>query len=114
MLSQCANSRCGRAFLRLAEGKLFLVEKERGINAEEPAARSPRMRHQPRRVERYWLCDECAVVWTLVQDRNGIVLLPLPPHRVAPGRQQDLNSATLPRDWSSLPPDGHNVRTRPD
>jgi hypothetical protein len=80
MLSQCANSRCGRAFLRLAEGKLFLVEKERGIDAEEPAAgRSPRMRHQPRRVERYWLCDQCALGWTLVQDRNGIVLLPLTP-----------------------------------
>jgi len=28
MLSQCANSRCGRVFLRLGEGKLFLVETE--------------------------------------------------------------------------------------
>jgi hypothetical protein len=36
------------------------------------------MRPQPRRVERYWLCDQCAEVWTLVHDRNaGIVLMPL-------------------------------------
>jgi len=28
-------------------------------------------------VERYWLCDQCAQVWTLVHDR-GIVLVPLP------------------------------------
>jgi hypothetical protein len=30
-------------------------------------------------VERYWLCDECAEVWTLVHDRKqGIVLVALP------------------------------------
>jgi hypothetical protein len=38
--------------------------------------------HQPRRVERYWLCDQWAevgtLVWTLVHYPNqGIVLVPL-------------------------------------
>jgi hypothetical protein len=43
------------------------------------ALSSPHMRPRPRRVERYWLCDQCAEAWTLVQDRSaGIVLLPLP------------------------------------
>jgi len=79
MLSRCANSRCSRPFLRLRQGKLFLVESELVVNSRElTAPSSPRMRVQPRRVERYWLCDECAAVWTLVHDRKqGIVLMPL-------------------------------------
>jgi len=79
MLSRCANSRCSRPFLRLRQGKLFLVESELVVNSRElKAPSSPRMRVQPRRVERYWLCDECAAVWTLVHDRKqGIVLMPL-------------------------------------
>ena len=85
MLSHCANSRCTRPFLRLRQGKLFLVETEFAARSRELAAPStPRMRLQPRRVERYWLCDECAAVWTLVHDRKeGIVLVPLsrPPVR---------------------------------
>ena len=79
MLSHCANSRCSRPFLRLRQGKLFLVETEFVANSRElTAPASSRMRLQPRRVERYWLCDECAAVWTLVHDRKqGIVLMPL-------------------------------------
>jgi hypothetical protein len=79
MLSHCVNSRCTRPFLRLRQGKLFLVETEFLARSRElTAPSSPRMRLQPRRVERYWLCDECAAVWTLVHDRKqGIVLVPL-------------------------------------
>lgn len=79
MLSHCANSRCSRPFLRLRQGKLFLVETEFVAKSKGPMApSSPRMRVQPRRVERYWLCDECAAVWTLVHDRKqGIALMPL-------------------------------------
>ncbi len=78
MLSHCANSRCSRPFLRLRQGKLFLVETEFVARSRElTAPSSPRTRLQPRRVERYWLCDECAAVWTLVHDRKqGIVLMP--------------------------------------
>jgi hypothetical protein len=80
MLSHCANSRCSRPFLRLRQGKLFLVETESVARSGElTAPSSPRMRQRPRRVERYWLCDQCAEVWTLVHDRKqGIVLVPLP------------------------------------
>jgi hypothetical protein len=42
------------------------------------------MRQQARHVERYWLCDQCAEVWTLVHDRKrGIVLVALPPRPVS-------------------------------
>jgi hypothetical protein len=80
MLSQCANSRCSRPFLRLRQGKLFLVETDSAARSGElTAPPSAHMRLQPRRVERYWLCDQCAGVWTLVHDRQqGIVLVPLP------------------------------------
>jgi hypothetical protein len=85
MLSHCANSLCGRPFLRLGQGKLFLVATEYGVKAAGSAAHpSSRMRQQPRGLERYWLCDQCAEVWTLVHDRKqGIALVPL---RRAPTR----------------------------
>jgi len=86
MLSQCANSHCGRPFLQLGEGKLFLVETEYAVKKRDLVAPpSSRMRKAPRRVQRYWLCDQCAEVLTLVQNWNeGIVLLPLlPPSGVA-------------------------------
>jgi hypothetical protein len=79
MLSHCANSHCSRPFLKLRQGKLFLVETERGTGACELASPSPYIRQPPRRVERYWLCDECATTWTLVHDQlQGIALVPLP------------------------------------
>lgn len=81
MLSHCANLQCLKPFLRLGEGKLFLVETssvaKSGGTTSSP---SPRMRQPPRRLERYWLCDQCATFWTLVHDRQkGIALLPLRP-----------------------------------
>jgi|SRR5271157_4499242 len=80
MLSHCANLRCSRPFLRLRQGKLFLVETECAARSGEPTTpSSSRLRPQTRRVERYWLCDQCAAEWTLVHDRHrGIVLVPLP------------------------------------
>jgi hypothetical protein len=85
MLSHCANSQCSKPFLRLGQGKLFLVETEFAAKSGElTAPSSPHTRPQPRRIERYWLCNQCAEVWTLVQDPNeGIALLPL---QQAPGR----------------------------
>lgn len=80
MLSHCANSRCSRPFLRLRQGKLFLVETE-GVADPAVVKAAPPLPVWPRarRVERYWLCDDCAGVWTLVHDRHrGIVLVPLP------------------------------------
>jgi hypothetical protein len=79
MLSHCANSQCSMPFLRLRQGKLFLVETECVAKSGElTPPSSPYMRQRPRRVERYWLCDQCAEVWTLVHDQHqGIVLVPL-------------------------------------
>lgn len=88
MLSHCANSMCSRPFLRLRQGKLFLVETEFvGRSGEMRAPPAPHMRQQARRVERYWLCDQCAEMWTLVHDRRqGIVLVALPRQRFSASR----------------------------
>jgi hypothetical protein len=74
MLRQCANSQCGKPFLRLGEGKLFQVEAESAAK-EQSDTNAFHLRKQPRRVERYWLCAPCAQLWTLVQDRNHGILL---------------------------------------
>jgi len=76
MLSQCANSECGKPFLRLREGKLFLVETERVPKPGEPAAPPfVRAKRRQRFVEHYWLCNDCATHWTLVYDRKGGITL---------------------------------------
>lgn len=79
MLSRCANSQCSKPFLRLRDGKLFLVETDR-LNKPGESASPPfvHARQQQRLVEHYWLCDECATRWTLIYDREaGIALVPL-------------------------------------
>ena len=79
MLSQCANSQCSKPFLKLREGKLFLVETEGVLKPGEPATPPfVRARKQQRLVEHYWLCSDCAVKWTLIYDRErGVSLMPL-------------------------------------
>jgi hypothetical protein len=79
MLSHCANPQCARPFLRLGEGRLFQVETGSVAIAGNTRAPVPAQHRQPPRgVERFWLCDQCARVWTLVHDRNqGVALLPL-------------------------------------
>jgi hypothetical protein len=79
MLSRCANVQCSKPFLRLKEGKLFLVETDRiakpGDSSGPPFIRA---RHQQRQVEHFWLCDECAAKYSLVYDRErGVSLVPL-------------------------------------
>jgi hypothetical protein len=94
MLSHCANSQCLRPFLRLGQGKLFLVETECVAKSGElRAPSSPRTRQQPRRIERYRLCEECAEVWTLVHDRSqGIVLVPRPTASAKPTLSEEYSA----------------------
>jgi hypothetical protein len=79
MLSHCANPQCSKPFLRLREGKLFMVETDRVAKPGEAAAASILRARQPQRhVEHYWLCDQCASQWTLIYDRiRGVTLTPL-------------------------------------
>src|ERR1700736_2817440 len=84
--AECGGSRCSatapindcsKPFLRLREGKLFLLETELGAQPGETEP-PPFLRARSKwRVERYWLCDPCAIEWTLICDREqGILLTP--------------------------------------
>ena len=56
-----------------------MVETNRLAKPGESAAPPfVRARQQQRLVEHYWLCNECAALWTLVYDReHGVALAPL-------------------------------------
>ncbi len=69
MLSKCANPACSARFLYLHEGKIFYLELELGL-ADDPSAR---------RVERFWLCGNCARSMTVVCERGSIITRPLAP-----------------------------------
>ena len=79
MLSRCANSQCGKPFLRLREGKLFLVETDdSGKSAELAAPPLVRARPAQRHIEHYWLCEDCTAHWTLIYtEESGVALAPL-------------------------------------
>ena len=79
MLSHCANSQCSKPFLQLREGKLFLVETGRPEKSGHSKADAVfHARAMQPRVDRFWLCDACAILWTLISDQEqGILLAPL-------------------------------------
>ena len=85
MLHKCANPSCGNPFQHLGQGKLFQIEtEERGASAIEARGGAHRRRLM-RRVERYWLCDQCAPWLTLVVERErGLITVPLPRSQRAP------------------------------
>jgi hypothetical protein len=75
MLHKCANLTCSNVFRRLNEGKLFQVETE--YLPAFRAVASLRRNHPVRKVERYWLCDQCATQMTLSFEKGGVVTIPL-------------------------------------
>lgn len=79
MLSKCANPECSAPFLYFHRGRLFRLETEgrqdrrRNMGGEVGTAKALR------RVEFYWLCQDCAEKMTLTFDRmSGITVRPLP------------------------------------
>src|SRR5438094_7960815 len=87
MLSKCANPQCRAAFLYLHQGKLFRIETEAGSH-QDPAADSG-ARKPVRRLDYFWLCEDCASLMTL--DRKNGELLTVP-------REQMRAAAT--RSWT--------------
>ena len=84
MVSKCANPECTTPFLYFHRGRLFRLETEgrqerrRDMGADSGAAKPLR------RIEFYWLCQECAEKMTLVFDRmTGISVRPRSPDPVA-------------------------------
>ncbi len=78
MLNKCANSICPTPFRRLSHGKLFRVERKAFV-AGFAGLTPPRRSRPRRRVEHYWLCDQCSSVLTLIFEKeHGMLTGPLP------------------------------------
>lgn len=76
MLSKCANPGCPAIFLYLHHGKLFRLDTsiETIVSVKTPESRKP-----SRRVEFFWLCQQCATEFTLGYNKEaGITVVPLP------------------------------------
>jgi hypothetical protein len=104
MLSRRANSQFSKPFLRLRQGRLFLVETGPVAEPLDLNARTaPPRRKPPKRVEHFWPCDQCASSWTLAQDANaGIALIPLRQTRVSRKGETAESYREVSRDDSVL------------
>jgi hypothetical protein len=65
MVSQCANSECGKALHYLRDGKVFLLSV--------PDASSTKVSSK---AEHFWLCGECSTKFDLRQAGSGIEIVP--------------------------------------
>lgn len=76
MLHKCANASCSVPFRRLSEGKLFQVETPTAdLSVSRPGGRMRSLR----KVEHFWLCDDCSSHLTLAfEQERGIITVPIP------------------------------------
>jgi hypothetical protein len=76
MLDKCANPACLTACRSLGRGKLFQIESKKFVPSEALGGR--RVRSVRHHVERYWLCDECAISFTLAPEKfGGVAAIPV-------------------------------------
>jgi len=75
MLHKCANPNCSTPFLRLTEGKLFVIQGP----FRTFRAHASRTKPVLRQIEHYWLCDSCSRQFTLIYEPGlGAQTVPLP------------------------------------
>ena len=70
MLSKCANPECTEKFLFLHLGKLFCLAPTPEIEAHPGAVSLLE--------ERFWLCERCAKIMTIIWDGIEAKLMPRP------------------------------------
>jgi len=65
MLAKCSNPSCSARFLRLGNGRLFILEAD-----------PPRHTDKSERPEYFWLCDACSAMMTLrlVEDARVVAV----------------------------------------
>jgi hypothetical protein len=71
MISNCANSGCGRPLHYLRDGRIYIFDAA----AVAPHPGEKRQRH----LEHYWLCGTCAETLMLTQDSVGLIEVVLKP-----------------------------------
>jgi hypothetical protein len=70
MLSKCANPNCEVPFRYFHTGKLFRVDISTGRDRRRAMGEDSEQRKPLRRLEFYWLCQECAGKMTLVYEKE--------------------------------------------
>ena len=71
MVSKCANPECAAPFRYFHQGKLFRLETEAGFDRRRTLGVNDEMKKPRRRLEFYWLCENCAGKMTLVFEKGA-------------------------------------------
>ncbi len=89
MVSNCANSGCGKPLHYLREGRIYIFDASSG--ASGPGEK--RERH----LEHYWLCGRCAETLLMARDARGMIrVLPKPAAIAESGERLSAMGSMLP------------------
>jgi hypothetical protein len=84
VLSKCANPECDARFRYLRSGKLFQFEVSalhETLEMKSPSGTRTPIKKPAHKVEHFWLCEECAELLTLKNDKHhGVIVVPLRKH----------------------------------
>jgi hypothetical protein len=97
MLSECANSNCGKRLTSLSEGRVFQFEiVSISVSATDEGKTEEAFDETPEReTASFWLCGQCAATMTLtLEPKLGLQLIPL--ESVAP---ESKNPRPIPREF---------------
>jgi hypothetical protein len=73
MVSKCANPDCSAPFRYFHTGKLFRVDTAVGLDRRRTLGQDAREDKPLRRLEFFWLCQDCAEKMTLIFDKESRV-----------------------------------------
>jgi hypothetical protein len=77
MVSKCANPECSALFLYFHQGKLFRLETEGREDRRRHLGDETGVSKPLRRIEFYWLCEDCAERMTIAFDKvSGVSVRP--------------------------------------
>jgi hypothetical protein len=77
MVAKCANPECSVPFRYFHTGKLFRVETATGLDRRRTMGPDGEQRKVLRRLEFFWLCEDCAGKMTLIFDKeSGVTARP--------------------------------------
>lgn len=77
MVSKCANPECAATFRYFHVGKLFRLETETGHDRRRSMGDDDEVHKPLRRIEFYWLCEDCAQRMTIIFEKGeGVIARP--------------------------------------
>jgi hypothetical protein len=74
VVSKCANPECVATFRYFHQGKLFRLETEAGFDRRRALGNDAETKKPLRRIEFYWLCENCSQNMTVVFEKGVGVL----------------------------------------